>query len=229
MIPSSSRRQSRNARLDYLAELPYDWNSYGALPPQSGVIDRARSLLGALDAEPVISLTESGGVNLSWHDDNVIIEIEPLGRVSAMIEDIDLISVRPPEAQARLTARLSSTEWINDLLHLFRYDYNEYLSWTADTDAPRDLHFRIRCDEVFGWGCADHEVVTETDLPDLLRARSDMERSLRVDEEGEWPALWVARKRGQRPMPVWLSRSRPETRALFEAAGPPRTSTWTAP
>lgn len=54
-------------RLESLAELEQDWNSYGALPIEPGVIARAlEALRGLTGPLPYICPTPTGGVNFEW-------------------------------------------------------------------------------------------------------------------------------------------------------------------
>jgi hypothetical protein len=79
-------------RLDELAALQEGWDSYGAYPMQPGIRERVTTLLGHLRGEPHVGLTASGGAYLFWGaDEDVIIELEPGGTVTALIEDRDLV------------------------------------------------------------------------------------------------------------------------------------------
>jgi hypothetical protein len=79
------------SRLRDLEALAPGWDSYGAAAAHPAAMARARALLAALTAEPRISLTPSGGAYLSWgNDEDVIVELEPDGTVSVLIENQDL-------------------------------------------------------------------------------------------------------------------------------------------
>ncbi len=78
-------------RLAELAALPANWDSYGGRPMQPGIAERIAALVTALRGEPRISLTPDGGGHLTWGaDEAVIVELNPDGSATALIEDSDL-------------------------------------------------------------------------------------------------------------------------------------------
>lgn len=101
--------------------------------------------------------------------------------------------------------------WMGDLLALFGPEECESLLWREAGSG--ELEFTVFCSDTFAWACADCEPISAGDLPALERAKADL-------PEGDWPTLWVARKRGMRPMRRWLERCGGAERHLFEAAGP---------
>ena len=92
-------------------------------------------------------------------------------------------------------------------------DYSSELEWTVEDGEL--TQFWVSCNDIFA-GMADGETIMPDDLDALDRAY--------VDSTGHalWPILWIARKRGQRPMPSVLARWRTQAWAkgvvsLFEA------------
>ena len=104
------------------------------------------------------------------------------------------------------------SDWEFDLLKLFAWDDCESLMWTI---IDGRVVFHVFCSDTFWWATADCETVVQEDLPDLKKAKEDL-------PEGDWPILWVARKRKLRPMRLWLNRSAQDERIIFEEAGPTR-------
>lgn len=103
--------------------------------------------------------------------------------------------------------------WEFNLLRLFAPDDCGSLIWSARQDGV--IVFRVFCSDTFWWATADSEDVSEEDLPDLVKARADL-------PEGDWPTLWVSRKRKMRPMRLWLNVLPQDERIIFEEAGPYR-------
>ena len=87
IVPDVSRLNASNQRLDELAALPDDWDSYGAPPLSAASITAARNLLLVLarqpdlakvvDANPShIAPLPSCGVQLEWTGPRSDIEVE---------------------------------------------------------------------------------------------------------------------------------------------------------
>lgn len=126
-----------------------------------------------------------------------------------------------------------SFEQLLDLLRLFQFDENDDLWWREREGPGSELYFLINCSDTFYWAAADCEEILPEDIPDLARAKADAEATGEIDAF-YWTRLWAARKRGERPMNVWLKRRLEKEGAvgmlaLFEAAGPERESTIWAP
>ena len=102
------------------------------------------------------------------------------------------------------------------VLQLFdEHEEHEELWWRTDSKyAP--ITFFVRCNDVFDWGTADAEEITEADLPALEAALRDAE------EFYCGPILFVARKRGQRPQGAMYKHLPVEAWFLFDQAGPVR-------
>lgn len=105
-------------------------------------------------------------------------------------------------------------------------DNHDGLFWRAGGDEP--IRFYAKCSDTFWWATADAEVITPEDVPVLRQCLDD----LRLHDEpyllGE---LFAARKRGMRPMRLWLgihpasSDRKPwKSLDLFLACGPERNS-----
>jgi hypothetical protein len=103
LLSAAPPERDEEARFAELRALERDWDSYGSEPLQPGVEERARAILAALRADPTVCLTSDGGIHLGWADDEVMIEVEPDGRVGALIEDQDL-GPAPPEREAAAQA-----------------------------------------------------------------------------------------------------------------------------
>jgi len=95
-----SRLDSSHHRLDELAALPDDWDSYGAPPLSSRALQVAHSLLLALAKQPVpidrvelnpfhIAPLPSGGVQLEWTGPrtDIEVEIDPEGKLAYLLID----------------------------------------------------------------------------------------------------------------------------------------------
>lgn len=108
--------------------------------------------------------------------------------------------------------------------------------------------FSLMCSDTFAWGCADAEEVTPDDVPLLWITWQDLKAIQDADRASaalcDLPELYAARKRCMRPMNAWMASQdgtrkkppgtapKPEwepVKALFQAAGPERDSTWGAP
>lgn len=110
------------------------------------------------------------------------------------------------------------------------HDLCEDLGWTTHSSAlltyegepSGEIKFFVLCNDMFWWGTADSEWVTNEDIPELQRAYDDLENS---ECHEVWaPQLWISRKRGMRPQRPWWDRERiPDpVKELFKAAGPHR-------
>ena len=99
--------------------------------------------------------------------------------------------------------------FIKELLVLVaEYDLNDEIYWDVD------LNFFAICNDIFWWGTADLEPITETDL-DLLRQSTD-------DAGPNGIILYCARKRKMRPQGTFYKYIKIEEHKLFNACGPER-------
>lgn len=108
-------------------------------------------------------------------------------------------------------------EYIVAVLRIFdEADHHDELWWRVDDGKVR---FFVPCNDVFWWGTADLEEITEANLPLL-------ESTLRESEGKEWWAwaaqVFVARVRNMRPQGACYKHYPPEAREMFDACGPPR-------
>lgn len=88
------------------------------------------------------------------------------------------------------------------------HDIQNEIYWTED------LEFAILCNDVFFWGCADAEEITEDDL-ELLKDS--------VNDAGDFGTLlFCARKRKMRPQGAMYECIDKEYWPLFDEAGPER-------
>ena len=81
-----------------------------------------------------------------------------------------------------------------------------------------DDRYWVNCNDLFFWGCADSEEITEDNILDLSNALEECE-ALGCRNEGF--GLFVARRRGMRPQGAAYP-SKPELVALYDACGPKR-------
>ncbi|MGH2559593.1 MAG: hypothetical protein ACRDJH_11055 [Thermomicrobiales bacterium] len=98
------------ARLNELADLPPDWDSYGANPPNPAAIAKAREILLELTQplrlagtriEPsTIGARADGGIMIEWGNPETALEvhIEPDGSVGYLYEDNTSRPARQVEA-----------------------------------------------------------------------------------------------------------------------------------
>jgi hypothetical protein len=153
--------------------------------------------------------------------------------------------------------KLKSWEYIVELLKIFReLDMEDELYWhfhakPYDWQNPEYVEyptFWVSCSDFFHWASADGEDIEPEDIPLLRQCIADLKATGAETWEMEVPLLYAARKRGMRPMRLWLQRLRTggygkETRSqeevdawnakygwthelmhdLFVAAGPERT------
>jgi len=88
-------------------------------------------------------------------------------------------------------------------------DYSDDLAWVVEDGAL--TQFWVPCSDIF-MRAADGETIMPDDFDALDRAYRDS------SEHSLWPMLWIARKRGQRPMEAVLARWR--TQSWAKAAVP---------
>lgn len=117
----------------------------------------------------------------------------------------------PPHAAELLGLTASNEAW-------------ESIMWMARTDGT--IHFGAPCSDVFWWATADWEEIGEEDMPLFRQCMADLDAT---DEHYMVEILYAARKRGMRPMSLWLGirgdRAWQHSRELFDmflAAGPER-------
>jgi hypothetical protein len=104
-----------------------------------------------------------------------------------------------------------------ELLKLFReLDMEDELYWHFNekpfdykhpkyTDYPT---FWVICSDFFHWGSADGEDIEPGDIPLLRQCIEDLKATGAQLWVMEVPLLYAARKRGMRPMSLWLQRLR---------------------
>ena len=100
-------------------------------------------------------------------------------------------------------------ESVNRLLSLIaKYDDTGALWWNEN------LQFYVICSDVFSWGTADLEPISEETLADLEKAYED---------GGDWGAeLYCARRRKKRPQGAFYDDIDEDVWHLFDACGPER-------
>jgi hypothetical protein len=101
--------------------------------------------------------------------------------------------------------------------------YSEPIYWACHGDyAP--ITFFVNCNDLFYWATADAEKLTPEDMPALKQAIADVIEITGKTDIYIGFELWCARKREMRPQQPAYPKDE-QLRALFDACGPPRTST----
>jgi hypothetical protein len=93
------------------------------------------------------------------------------------------------------------------------------IHWMPSADKS-DLIPCADCGDVFYWGCADHEEVTQENFADLQRACADADAAGSSADAG---GLFAARIRGMRPQGAVYRTITPAMGELYDACGPVRT------
>lgn len=106
---------------------------------------------------------------------------------------------------------------MNDLLKFIAYHEVHNLFWWNC-----DLHFFINCNDIFAWGCADAEAVSEADLPALTECVNDCKAVGCCEDDAM--LLFISRKREMRPQGAVYKHLCTPSYALFNACGPHRES-----
>jgi hypothetical protein len=102
--------------------------------------------------------------------------------------------------------------------------------WRTDEPQYDPLTFLVNCNDLFYWGCADAEVITEENIAGLEQAVADMKAVGAKDDKGrdeDWydaHLLWVCRVRGMRPQGAYYKHLTQAFWPLFDACGPERTA-----
>jgi len=104
-------------------------------------------------------------------------------------------------------AKLVHWDYIVEVLKTFRdLDTEEELYWRFGEDG--EPIFWVLCSDLFHWASADGEDLLPEDLPLLRQCIEDLKKT----EAGIWELyvgeLFASRKRGMRPMSLWLQRLR---------------------
>lgn len=99
-------------------------------------------------------------------------------------------------------------------------DCYDDMTWGTRGDAA-PIKFYINCNDLFWWGTADGEEVSEEDL-DLLE--KTFEDAKQADEYGNCYAtlLFCSRKRQMRPQNAYYDHFPESLHPLFDASGPER-------
>ena len=109
------------------------------------------------------------------------------------------------------------------------FGYCDDLWWRMSDENPQTLQVFIRCSDLFIWGCADVEQITEENIDLLEQTFAECEERF-----GKYRAKWAgalfgARVRKMRPQDAWYNRiigtnsdEDVAWRALFDATGEKR-------
>lgn len=128
---------------------------------------------------------------------------------------------------ARRAAQAAQLRYLEAVLDVFRRaDTFQSLMWRRTDVGHR---FSAMCSDTFAWGTADAEIIEPEDVPLLEQCLADLKQADPQLGECDLPELFAARKRGMRPMRLFLypkhgphSDKWPAVRELFLAAGPER-------
>lgn len=97
---------------------------------------------------------------------------------------------------------MANFEYTRDVLDFFaKLDLREELLWHVKDGM---INFSVMCSDLFAWGCADAEPIRPEDLKLLQLCKFDL---LQFGSESlcrYLAPLFAARKRGMRPMRLWL-------------------------
>jgi len=90
--------------------------------------------------------------------------------------------------------------------------------WRTDGEyAP--VTMIVNCNDLFLWGCADCETITEANF-DALEATIAEVATIDDSAVEEGVLLWCCRVRGNRPQPPYYKHLTPALHKLFDACGP---------
>lgn len=112
------------------------------------------------------------------------------------------------------------TDFLRDMMLLTAGEPAGEVHWYVKDGEPVPWFI---CNDMFWWGCADAEDITEADLPLLRQTRDDL-IAAGDGHLDELASLYCARKRGMRPQGAWyrVAALTPQVQALFDACGPER-------
>lgn len=130
---------------------------------------------------------------------------------------------------------IENLRFVEKILNL-AIDYDEYFWWrrvnVADGDTEEIPEFRvfINCNDLFWWGTADSEEITESNLPALAQAFADcaaipgaeLSNGKHMSNHYFGSALFASRMRSMRPQGAYYKHIPFELHELFNACGPPR-------
>lgn len=113
-----------------------------------------------------------------------------------------------------------STETVLRALKISSFEYCSELWWRQVDD--EDLRLFVNCNDVFHWGSADVEEITDDNISSLEEAVAECQALV-----GQWDAadgfiLWVARMRELRPQGAFYQAIDKRLWSLFDEAGPER-------
>jgi hypothetical protein len=100
------------------------------------------------------------------------------------------------------------------------FEYCDSIWWRQDDDGG--LRLLVHCSDLFAWGTADCEEITDTNVETFVATFTECHELM-----GQWNAqdahlLWCCRQRGQRPQGAYYKHLDEALRPLFDAAGPER-------
>lgn len=113
-----------------------------------------------------------------------------------------------------------SADTIRAALVATGFEYTDALWWrTYDDDV---LRLYVLCSDLFHWGTADMEEITDANVQSLADTIAECEAILGRYRADDAPLLWCARQRGMRPQGAYYKHLDEALWPLFDAAGPER-------
>lgn len=117
-----------------------------------------------------------------------------------------------------------SSDTILRALRVSSFDYTDMVWWreTANETGTPDLRIFVNCNDLFFWGSADLEAITDDNIALLENTVAEVEAIT-----GKWQGedgflLWCARNRKMRPQGAFYKYFDVRLLALFDACGPER-------
>lgn len=101
----------------------------------------------------------------------------------------------------------------------YRYDSRELLGWSVKDGA---VSFYVNCNDLFFWGCADSEEITQESVDVLEKALADCKAVNMVTGTIEAGSLYAARIRNMRPQGACYECIEKEFWPLYDECGPER-------
>lgn len=121
-----------------------------------------------------------------------------------MSDNADVIVSKPRESRCTVPEH-GQYDFILKVLDMISTEnLHEDLLWHVKDGS---VHFSTMCSDFFHWGCADaEEVETEEDLALLKQCLTDLGAISDVADVLYGVLLYASRRRGMRPMSLWLKR-----------------------
>lgn len=109
------------------------------------------------------------------------------------------------------------------VLKAFDFDGCEEIFWRTDGEyAP--VTFLLKCNDLFRWGCADAEAITDVSIGVIEATRAEFPDHPDDNDFKHvyWPSLAACRIRKMRPQKPYYASLPKSMHAAFDACGPER-------